>query len=128
MNERAQSEWDRLQIDMRGESLGAGKETCMVCRMPYYDAGHLANKERPCKGHENWRKDQPMTTLTHGGPSTASTICHHCGMRRATHVRRHHGNGPKGTVWYCRTPIERCFEPSPFLDAPPDLAPKGDDQ
>lgn len=50
------------------------------------------------------------------------TICKHCAMRRARHVRRHHGRGPRGTEWYCRTPMERIFEPSPHWTEEPDLS------
>lgn len=47
------------------------------------------------------------------------TVCLHCGHRRAEHIRRHHGNGPKGTLWYCRTPTERPFtrRPASLADA-----------
>jgi hypothetical protein len=63
-----------------------------------------------------------MTTerMTDEGPDT---ICAHCGMRRATHIRRHHGAGPKGTEWYCRTPTERLFQASRHWTEPPDLSP-----
>ena len=43
------SEWDRLAMEMRGESAGAGAEWCTKCGLRYYDPIHLANPDRQCK-------------------------------------------------------------------------------
>jgi hypothetical protein len=51
-----------------------------------------------------------------------STICARCGQRRAEHIRRHHGTGPKGTVWYCRGPTEHPFEPATPAEHPDTVA------
>lgn len=48
------SEWDTLLAEMRGESQGAGNETC-ACGAKYYDPQHLANQVRQCKRRKTVR-------------------------------------------------------------------------